>query len=612
MGLNALSGKWKRDIGLQNVRNLLLVSNKYMEDPMVRWPALGLVGLLFGGVVHAQEWDRTEPNAIIAASLERAAQTSVQLEASAVPSLPAKMQERIGRVRPSEGEESTTKMEGFPRQSHLLSYREARPWLWWYALYAYRGSIHGAPKSFMLNGFWQDAEGLMSCLNHTNSMVRAMAVEALATLHHPEDVPLLAAVIDDECEASPFLGYNTYGGPRTAPVVKSRDDVEQILPGRSWRKQTVGDYARRGLELMTGKHFANKAEFDLWWASNSGGKDCLWYWQQRLDREMEVAERVWELVRRLPGESSMDFNRRRWAMQKSSRAYVNFKIEEELRGRSPEVEAKIRLLAHGRHLGAAPITGSEKRYWPNQPNLRLSRERLLELLERKDLWRDVEWNAEYNMLSERMGIWADVLFEPADASRLMAVLEKERGNLCWSGRAGLIIGISRLLPPASADGLNDPETQDGFLRLHIDCESDRTIRDYCTRELIRVGLPQNSGWLKSLAFNSSEDDSDGINRTVNGMLQELTSRPLTAEKRGFLVDLLLDPRFESYWTRPNPGRGRAMDAFRDNAIKAINAYAGSELVARELNERLVHPRKSKSALDEIHSGIGRLKSLDAP
>lgn len=55
-----------------------------------------------------------------------------------------------------------------------------------------------------------------------------------------------------------------------------------------------------------------------------------------------------------------------------------------------------------------------------------------------------------------------------------------------------------------------------------------------------------------------------------------------------------------------------MDAFRDVAIKAINAYAGSELVARDLNERLVKSRKSKAALEEIHSCIGRLKSLDSP
>ena len=289
-----------------------------------------------------------------------------------------------------------------------------------------------------------------------------------------------------------------------------------------------------------------------------------------------------------------------------ARAEVHKTVAAELRQRPPEVEAKVRLLTASDHAGGCPITGSEGQFWPDAPALRVSPDRLLDLLDRKDLWPDVPWDDNgrglYNLLVERLGMWADVLFGPVHVPRLRAALEREHDNLWWSGQAAMIIGISRLLPPACPGKLDDPDTRDGALRRAILSEPDLFARCYCARELVRVDLPTNAPFLTQVCFASARDDPE--NQLTQNILQALAEPPRTPEKRRFLVELLLDPRFEPLWTCSNTRMG--MDMCRQYGIWAVNAYAGRELIDNSLKYGLVAPARTASALGEVRRLVAQL------
>lgn len=285
------------------------------------------------------------------------------------------------------------------------------------------------------------------------------------------------------------------------------------------------------------------------------------------------------------------------AINRAARSYVHQTIAAELRQLSPEVEAKVRLLTFSQHSGGGLITSADL-FWPDPPNLRVSSDRLLDLLDRKGMWPDASPKL-YNLLTERLGMWSEVLFTRADVPRLRAVLDREHDNL--GTVTAMIIGISRLLPAATADNLDDPDTRDGTLRLAMHKEPDLFVGEYVARELVRVGLPANGPFLKDVAFASRTGDQE--HRIAQGMLQALAQPPLTTDKRQFLVELLLDPRFEPFWTRAN--RPTGMDMCRQYGIWAVNAYAGRD-VSGSLMGRLVDPVESGKALAEVRQIVQRL------
>ncbi|MCC7408992.1 MAG: hypothetical protein IT442_13045 [Phycisphaeraceae bacterium] len=504
-----------------------------------------------------------------------------------------------------DGEQATR----FPRESHLAKYAEARPWAWFYAHRDLRC------RQVLIPQDWprlSDAAGLRGLLEHGNPEMRAMAAEALATLHQPEDVARLGRLLDDAAAASPFLGYNMsrsareldWGGGPTAAA-------DRLVLTRSWHKESVAQCARRALGLMTGERFDNQVALGEWWKVNSDARGSLWYWQQRLERELNEADisTSWPRLYQRPDETWERYIARQEALKIAARAEVHRTIAAELRRRPPEVEAKVRLLTVSDHAGGSPITGSESQFWPDPPDLRVSSDRLLDLLDRKDMWPDVPWDdgerGMYNLLAERLGMWAIVLFQPSDVPRLRGALKREHDNLWWSGQAGMIIGISRLLPPASGGTPDDPDTRDGFLQQAVLSEAHVFVREYCAMEMARVGLPKNATFLKDVAFATRNDDQS--NRVAQGILQALSQAPLTPQKRQFLIDLLRDPRFELYWTRPNTQMG--MDMCRQYGIRAVNAHAGRKLINDSMKRRLTDPAESDQALAELRQLVAQLGNL---
>ncbi len=423
-------------------------------------------------------------------------------------------------------------------------------------------------------------------------------------------------MLDDHAPAAPYLGFNISLDSRRSiiPALGPEQDPthDQLHLARSWHQQTVSQYAQRGLWLMTGQRFKDKAAFEQWWKTNQAGRDCLWYWQMRMERDLQDADASTSHpnLRRRPDESDTEYRKRRQAMNQAARAYVHRTIAAELQQRDPEVEAKARLLAASAYSGGAPITGSESQFWPDPPALRISSDRLLDLLDRKALWPDVPWDDSqrgmYNLLTERLGMWAPVLFTPKDVPRLKAAFERERGHLWWSGQAAMTIGISRLLPPADDQTLDSLDTRDGTLRHALGNQTrprqlDLFALGYCAKELVHTGLPANHSFLLEIAFASYKKDSD--NRVGQSILQALAEPPLTVEKKALLAAILMDPRFNLFWTRPNLRGG--MDMCREYGLNAINAHAGQHVVDHQMAYRLVDPGRSDEALRELREIIQR-------
>jgi len=438
---------------------------------------------------------------------------------------------------------------------------------------------------------------LRGLLKNPSPEVRGLAAEALATFYQPDDAPFLAELLDDAAPSTPIItrdrtmrssGVSSLSEIRTTEILESSFDWS-----RRWQQQTVSAYAKDGLKLLTGRDFADKAAFHQWWQHNADARHCLWYWQLRMQRAMD------EIDYRFDINLSPDLTERAKQIA-AARIPVARAILGELKQLPPEVEAKVRLLAATNHLMGPPITGSEELFWPEPPELRLPPERLLDLLDRKDLWEDVDWDrGHYSLLAQRLGMWADVLFKPQHAGRLQAALERERSQLGWSGQTALIIGISRLHPTAKAGNLDESGTRDQILRHAAVNEPDLFVRAYCAKELVRIGLPENAAFLQSIAFEPTKDH--GSPDVMQSILQALARPPFDKPKRTLLADLVLDDRFSESWTRKNRVMGDDMN--RTYAVLAINAQLGRTLITDEQRQALVQPPTSAATLEKLRADI---------
>ena len=498
----------------------------------------------------------------------------------------------IGPSFPNEtGTESPVKV---PFESQVRSYTAARPWSLGYIEGPWRERPTAKAPQGPTPG---DAPALRAMLENESPDLRGLAVEALATLDQPEGAPRLAALLDDSAGSAPILArdmtgvaFITLGDLLGDSTETPKDSLDW---SRRWQQRTVAAYAKDGLKLLTGREFDDKAAFHQWWKRNAEARHCLWYWQLRLQRSMDEVDYR-------PYSSDVTEQVKQVAAAKIP---VARQILEELKQLPPEVEAKVRLLATSNRAGGAPITGSEESFWPEPPQLRLSAERLLDLLDRKKLWDDVDWDAkQYNLLAERLGLWAHVLFKPQHASRLRAALERERDELRWSGQAALIIGISRLHPAARAGSPDEVGTRDQILRDAAVKESDLFVRSYCAMELVRVGLPENAAFLRRIAFEPSNDS--GSPDVMKGIFQALARPPHHKPKRELLADIVLDERFRNNWMRTNVQMGDDMN--REYAILAINAHAGRTLITQEQEAALIDPKDSAAALEKVRADIKEL------
>jgi hypothetical protein len=288
----------------------------------------------------------------------------------------------------------------------------------------------------------------------------------------------------------------------------------------------------------------------------------------------------------------------------------------------PETEAKVLLLAETPNAGGPAIAAPEGSLFEYPLAPRVGPGRLFDLLDRKGLWADVEWNGipptlrtgdqgpreepwwkydaspperEYfNRLAERIGLSAATLFRREDAARLKEVLRREADALWWSGRAALIQGISRLLPPEKPSGAGGPDTREGFLRTAAR-DDEIFVRAEAAAELVRVDLAGQRAFLREIFFAEHEESAyPNVRQTI---LDAVSRKPVTDDTaRTFLAGLLLDPAFRPLW-------GRQDDRYRDGARRAVNALAGRDVIRDEDLRALRDPQRGPRTLEALEARI---------
>ena len=485
-----------------------------------------------------------------------------------------------------------------PLKTDVVRYRASRPWT---RHYADRLNLRWVKptKAPMWPGP-ADAAEMRKLLKDADPAVRCVAAEALATLFIPEDVPRIAALLGDDAEGAPCLGWNRSMSSIWFHASDGKDLVVDIL--RGWRRRRVKDYARLALHLMTGETFTTES-FAAWWKRNSQARHCLWYWQQRMQREIEAAEKAPYLDWTKPMTKEQSAARTKAYKEQlvGGKAAARGAAVQELGALPAEVEAKVRLLTVHRRGRSAEITGPQFVLWNGIGTLRLSSDRLLDLMDRKGLWQDVKWGKgnggeHYNRMVARLGLAAHRIFTRDDVARLRTVLTREKRSLGWGSRAALQIGISRLLPQADADNPDNPDTRDGTLRAAIRNEREVFTRGWVARELVRIGLPRNWEFLKKQFF--AEKISDDPLYLGHSILQELGAKPLTRQKRTALHELVLDDRFKRLWTMSNVTVGEG-DMYRMYAMWSIHAHLGKEVISRQLIQAMNIPEQATKRLPEL-------------
>jgi hypothetical protein len=483
---------------------------------------------------------------------------------------------------------SRAESPAFPRASHVRRYLKARPWARDFELRnaALRLIHFDAPESPTA----ADASGLREALGAPEPGVRALAAQALARLDEPEDVPRVATLLSDAAAAPPWLTDNWLSRPTMLGLpLEAAKDLDPPDQSLVWRNASVRDYGKVALRHMTGREL-DETSFGPWWERNKAARGCLWFWQQRFQHKMDAAMRP----------HGLDWSK---GEAEARRKRALREIACELRELPPEVEAKVRLLAVDERSGGADITEPDAVFFVGAPDLRVTTDRLLGLIDRRNLWADLDWDAAaYNRMVERLALAADTLFKPEHAARLQAAYGRERQNLWWSGRAAMLIGIGRLLPAATVDQLDDARTRDGWLRAAVRDEDDVFVRGYVARELVRVALTANWPFLRNQFFG--EKDGSGIPDLRQSVLRALRTPPLTEVKRRALVDLLLDEAFAELWTRPNRRMGG--DAHRSEAIASVNDHAGKELITYQEALALTDEKKSAETLVRV---LEKVRSL---
>ncbi|MEI6357388.1 MAG: hypothetical protein WCP53_09845, partial [Verrucomicrobiota bacterium] len=356
------------------------------------------------------------------------------------------------------------------------------------------------------------------------------------------------------------------------------------------------DDAVTSVALMTGEHLDAK-DFGGWWGRNQGGRERVWFWQQRLHRDLAMVSAVGRPEWKVSEGESIQASWSRYEAELEKRYEVMREaVGKELETLPAEIELKVRLLAMNPN-SRESLLGRFK-------TPRVSSERLLELLERKGLWEEMDLKrGDYNRLVVQILGQAGLLFGRKDVARLRAIQAREQ-DLWLDAQERFVIEIARLLPPASMDKLDDPDTWDGVLRREIRRRPPVETRTAAACELAHTGLPRNWDFLAEQFF--SEQPASYPMDLRERLLQVLGSQPPTKEskvKREALASLLLDQRFGPIWTVRTTPRGpmveRADDGVRQAAFRAVNMYAGKEVLGYGHSQKLADPANAAQTLIEV-------------
>ena len=421
------------------------------------------------------------------------------------------------------------------RESHVRRYSAARPW----------ASLSGGGSCDSFVADWPtetDAPALRALLADRDPKLRGLALEALATLHLPEDLPRIARLLADKSPAAPYAQRNGRVGFTPADFSASPEASSQMY---SWYPATVGTYAWRALYIITGAPVDAKT-FGQWWKVNRSYKQRLWYWNQRIRRAIFSVERGVREELQPATEVSADEEKR---LDDSIEALTETRLEQ-LRKRlateatllPPEAAAKILLLATDCE------NGRDHPYFESTPRISLSALRLLELLDGKRLWPDVDWakdEGHYNQLVHQIMLASPPAFGPEHVTRLQAIFARRRGQMWWSAEGAMFVGISRLLP--AAQGNFNTATREGYLRAAIEGRGDLSALNMAAAELVRVALPDHWEYLKTALF--SQPRGSGYPDLAQTIMRALGECPITAAKRDALLDLLKEPRIKPLLTQ---------------------------------------------------------------
>lgn len=472
----------------------------------------------------------------------------------------------------------------FATRKDATAYLASRPWS--LAYLDHRDAASLLPPEPAIWPKAHDAPALRTALKDTDPAIRAVAVEALAALRDPDDVPAIAALLGDDkpgvAALAPNMAFEAEGFMRDG--IGGPDDA--LAPQFSWHERTVGDYAAVALVVMTGRDFTAKS-FGAWWPNNKDALDCLWYWEQRLTTpSMEMAAALHK--RSKDGWARYDL---------LAKAHREATLAD-LAKRPAETQAKVLLLANpnrGINLDRGDLAKV------------LSSQRAFELLEGKNPWKDVEMTADQRYFLDRHLVdQAASIFAPDDAERLLKLADDRRdGKLPYEEQ--LVIMAARALRPAKAGKLDDPDTADDLLRKRIREARGSRVRAALVGEIVRVNLPGNMELVKEQFFDNS-GDKDG--EVARGILSVLAYPTPTAQKRKALIELLTDKRVDDMLCdRPTHG-----NSFFESALSAVNAHASRQLVGYDFAKRLdlADEKLSKTAAQEFRQLVATLKNSDQP
>jgi hypothetical protein len=512
--------------------------------------------------------------------LEKAASGSRELLAKARP-MSEEMLKQLCLQAEMEQDQPALEENHFPRLADVQAYLKLRP-----QAVAYRDRFGQSALRNAVQTWPTPAEApiLRELLRDQDAAIRSLAIEALATLHLPDDVGRIGRFLDDEAAAAPVLANCFQISSMGIPQANAPDDLVTHLV---WSDRSVSAYARAALRLMTGHRFDQKdppdVTFSQWWETHNLGKESLWYWQERLLREQEV----WR-----PASEA-----------KARRAAAHRATVAELKGLSAEVEAKVYLVTT-RGMDNPDVIGPINEFFPEDISLRINRDRMLELLEGGLLWPDSDDVPEAEaMVFNRLGRLAPTMLPKEDWPRARAALEKFAPGTRWTQ-----ILVSRLLPTAEAGHEDDSETREGYLRQALDHAQEGYTRDMLAAEMVRSNLEAQWPALVKIFYTEAERHAEGSDARL-GILKAIGEPPCTNRKLAALVELVNDSRNDTLLTQVNERMG--MDMYRHYAAQSLNELAGREYISFTLRQDLGIPERSKPALAELRRLAAELQQSKA-
>jgi hypothetical protein len=153
-----------------------------------------------------------------------------------------------------------------------------------------------------------------------------------------------------------------------------------------WSARTVAVYARASLIRMTGMPFDGQTgdgrSFSEWSEIHDQGAESLWYWETRLRRE----QYAYVPATRATDEDGGAFSERQRLDAERYRAGLRRTVASELSQLSDDAQAKVFLATGGNDLS---VTGPVNEYFPDGFTLRIDQRRILELLDGRNIWPDV-------------------------------------------------------------------------------------------------------------------------------------------------------------------------------------------------------------------------------